>query len=450
MDEEQTQEDTKTGRLLRESRFAPSSNVSNGLCVQGTSVDYTVLLSHFDDLANRLSQNERDLPDSMADYQQDIKRTAPNSPEIPYVLYSAGLSLYSRYRHSKEDTDLEAAKDNFCNALKAMPADSVISVWTENLISRLSFDRNSVVHEALINFGKAAEALTTNKPNLPALLYVLALSISGFFPLDGTDEDRKKTITTYRNAIDISPSNFTHLPAMHDSLGGILRRCGDDASLSEAIAEYRVAVKLTHRSDPQYLRRLTRLGVALNTRLLDDTDLDEAITIFQEVLMLAPAPYEDSSSVHMAIAILYEDRFKRWRDDADIEEALVSYWKVIESRPAGQNSNLPVALARRSNLLMSRFKRYGNIADRDEAIISYRECVKHTPGDIERSNRLQDLALALYSRYNVDGNVSDLEEAITSYRELIRLTPQNPPNVPILAARLHDFSYTLKARFRRS
>ncbi|KAF8191183.1 tetratricopeptide repeat-containing protein [Pholiota molesta] len=184
---------------------------------------------------------------------------------------------------------------------------------------------------------------------------------------------------------------------------------------------------------------LTSLASALFVRFEQrgaPSDLDEAISINQEALLLRPAPHPDrSSSVNNLAAALYT-RFQQQGASCDLDEAISFFREALLLRPA-PHPDYSMSLNNLGNALHMRFEQRGAPSDLDEAILSHREALFLRPAPHpEQSMSLNNLAIALHTRFAQRGASSDLDEVISIHREALLLQPAPHPVHPMSLSNL--------------
>ncbi|THH12052.1 hypothetical protein EW146_g7830 [Bondarzewia mesenterica] len=218
------------------------------------------------------------------------------------------------------------------------------------------------------------------------------------------------------------------------------------SSLNMSIILHREVLQLRPSPHPHRSESLIQLADALNARF-DQTrsklDLDEAITLYHEVLnLLYPCsssqrflctpptmPLPDRPSITMNnLAILLGRRFKQTGEILDLEGAISFHQQSLELLPA-LHPYRSMLLNHLASALQTRCEWVGQLSDLEGAILFHGQALELRPAPHpHRSKSLNNLANALKTRFNQTGQLSDLEEAISFHRQALELCPAPHPD----------------------
>ncbi len=185
----------------------------------------------------------------------------------------------------------------------------------------------------------------------------------------------KDSETLFQHALEVTENNYL----AHKALGGALLKKGQ---IDEAISQYQEAILLI----PGYAEAHYNLGNALGRQ----GQIDEAISQFQEAIRLKPDYAEAYNNLGIALG-----------RQGQIDEAIRQFREAIRLKPdyADAHNNLGTALGRQGQI--------------DEAISQYREAIRLKPDYADAHN---NLGIAL-------GRKGQTDEAINQFQEAIRLKP---------------------------
>ncbi|KAJ6538403.1 CHAT domain-containing protein, partial [Mycena sp. CBHHK59/15] len=254
-------------------------------------------------------------PDRAGQHQEALALTPEGHPDRAGRLQSLAVSFGQRYQRLGDLTDLEAALQNYQQALALTPEATQIMLDISE-IGR--FDRSQA---ALQNDQEA-----------------LALTPEGH-------PDRAGPIS---------------------EIGRFDRSQGCPAELSKALA-------LTPEGHPDHAGRLQSLAVSFTDRyqrLGDLTDLEAALQNDQEALALTPEGHPDRAGCLQSLAVSFTDRYQRLGDLTDLEAALQNKQEALALTPEGH----PDRAGRLQSLAVSftdRYRRLGDLADLETIFSSY-------------------------------------------------------------------------------
>ncbi|EDQ98767.1 tetratricopeptide repeat-containing protein [Laccaria bicolor S238N-H82] len=266
-----------------------------------------------------------------------------------------------------------------------------------------------------------------------------------------SNRDLDKEITAFRHGLEPAPhpDRSQSLNNLAYSLNTRFERWGASNDLDEAISLHQEALLLRPAPHPNRSASLNNLANALQSRFEQQgasNDLDEAISLHQEALLLLPAPHPDHSMSLNNLANALQSRFEQQGASNDLDEAISLHREALLLRPA-PHPDRSSSLNNLANALQSRFEQGGASNDLDEAISLYREALLLRPAPHpERSSSLNNLANALQSRFEQWGASNDLDEAISLHREALLLRPAPHPDH---SASLYNLADAFRSRFEQ-
>jgi CHAT domain-containing protein/tetratricopeptide (TPR) repeat protein len=230
-----------------------------------------------------------DLDRALSFWEETVKLTPDNSPELLIPLNNLGLGLKNRYARLGEFNDLQEAIQNYQKAVELTPNNSPELLIPLNnlgnaLIERYAhLDEFNDLQEAIQSFWKTVELAPDNSPELPKYLNNLGIGLSNRYARLGELNDLQDAIQNYQKAVELTPNNSPELPSPLNNLGLGLRnrytRLGEFNDLQEALQNYQKAIELSPDNSPELPKYLNNLGNGLSDhydRLGDLNDLQEA------------------------------------------------------------------------------------------------------------------------------------------------------------------------------
>jgi len=232
-------------------------------------------------------------------WEQAVKATPPDSPDLRMYLNNLGTGLGERFVRTGREADLEEAIRVFQQAVKATPPDSLdLPSGLNNLGTGLSdrfvrTGREADLEEAIRVFQQAVKATTPDSPVLPRYLSNLGTGLRDRFACTGREADLEEAIRVFQQAVKATTPDSPVLPLRLNNLGTGLSdrfaRTGREADLEEAIWVFQQAVKGTTPDSPVLPGCLKNLGTGLRdrfTRMGREADLEEAIRVFRRACEL--------------------------------------------------------------------------------------------------------------------------------------------------------------------
>jgi tetratricopeptide (TPR) repeat protein len=211
---------------------------------------------------------------------------------------------------------------------------------------------------------------------------------------------------------------ITSGPDAHDALAIALatrferHHLNDD--LRDALAAARDAVDDPDHAEPRHVVTLANVLVISYEDGGSQRDLDDAITLLQDLIARPSAHVELTPVVWSNLGAFLTTRHDHSHQRDDLENAVSALQYAISQA----NIDAPTrgaCLVNLANAYMARFDADGNPDDLDEAIDCAVQAVD-TPGvsAVDRITVLATLALALRTRFDVSGDRADIDAAIAA------------------------------------
>jgi tetratricopeptide (TPR) repeat protein len=173
---------------------------------------------------------------------------------------------------------------------------------------------------------------------------------------------------------------------------------------------------------------------------------DPADGFRREAVSLYPEGHTGHDTYLNNLAYSLQYRFNYQGKSHDLDEAISLYEEMLLLHPVGHISR-DTSLDNLGRALRTHFRQHGDIDDINRAVNLRREAlVLCPPGNSSRHKRLNNLALALKVRYGKLDDSKDLDEAIDLYYELLRLMRLDDPT---RHRSLYNLSSALSSRFTK-
>ncbi|KDR83220.1 hypothetical protein GALMADRAFT_874858 [Galerina marginata CBS 339.88] len=266
-----------------------------------------------------------------------------------------------------------------------------------------------------------------------------------------SNKDLDKEITAFRHGLELAthPDRSASLNNLANALKARFEQQGASNDLNEAISLHREALLLQPATHPDHSTSLNNLANVLHTRFEQQgtsNDLDEAISLHQDALLLWQAPHPDRSMSLSNLAFALHTRFEQRGISNDLNEAVSLHRESLLLRPV-LHPDRSVSLNNLANALHTCFEQWGTASDLDESISLHREALLLRPAPHpDRSASLDNLATSLHTCFEQQGNLNDLDEAISLHREALLLRPAHHPD---RSMSLCNLAYALHTRFEQ-
>jgi CHAT domain-containing protein len=363
-------------------------------------------------------------------WEETVKLTPDNSPELPSFLNNLGNGLIERYARLGDLNDLQKAIQSYKKAVKLTPDNSpelpsFLNSLGNGLINRYArLGELNDLQEALKVSQQAVKLTPDNSPNFPMYLNNQGNGLINRYARLGKLNDLQEALKVYQQAVKLTPDNLPDLPMYLNNQGnGLINRyarLGEINDLQEALKVYQQAVKLTPDNSPDLPSFFNNLGSSLRdryVRLSELNDLQEAITVFQQAVKLTP---NNSPNLPVSLNNLgtgLRDRYARLYELNDLQEAIKVSQQAVKLTP-DKSPDFPSLLNNLGTGLSNRYARLGELNDLQEAIKNYKKVVKLTPDNSpDFPSSLNNLGTGLSDRYQRLGDLNDLSEAITNYQQ---------------------------------
>ena len=393
-------------------------------------------------------------------WEQAVKATPTDSPDLPMCLNNLGTGLGDRFARTGREADMEDAIRVYRQAVKATPTDSPrLPMYLTNLGNGLSdrfarTGREADMEGAIRVYQQAVKATPPDSPDLPMYLNNLGNGLRARFRRTGREADLEDAIRVFQQAVKTTPPDSPGLPSRLNNLGNGLRarfrRTGREVDLEEAIRVFRQAVKATQPDSPDLPMYLSSLGTGLGDRFARtgrEADLEDATRAFQQAVKATPPDSPDLPMYLNNLGNGLRARFRRTGREADLEDAIRVFQQAVKATPP-DSPDLPSRLNNLGTGLLARFRRAGREADLEEAIRVFQQAVKATlPDSPDLPMYLSSLGTGLGDRFARTGREADLEEAIRVFQQALQATPLDSPDLPMY---LNNLGNGLRARFART
>lgn len=194
-------------------------------------------------------------------------------------------------------------------------------------------------------------------------------------------------------------------------------------NIKESVLLARDAAQIVTDSDSKKPLRLNMPATQLADQYLNSEKpdiewLNEANSLMDKALELAPRDSEDRGVMYLTLCIINFRRYKELGLEVDIDNS-IQYGRLAVNFLPAEDRRLPVCLTRLSESLGLKFenKDFGILAYLDEALVFSRQALSLTSPAGPRSNyRMDNLCYMLEKRAEVTGDIDTLEEAIQTRR----------------------------------
>ncbi|EDR00777.1 uncharacterized protein LACBIDRAFT_295705 [Laccaria bicolor S238N-H82] len=266
-----------------------------------------------------------------------------------------------------------------------------------------------------------------------------------------SNRDLDEVITAFRHGLEPAPhpDRAESLNRIATALHTRYKWWGTSNNLDEAISLHREALLLRPVPHPDRAVSLNNLANALQTCFEErgaSNNLDETISLRREALLLEPAPHPDRSMSLNNLANSLQTCFKQWGVSNDLDEAISLHQEALLLRPAPHPDH-SMSLNNLANALQTRFEQWGASNDLDDTISLHQEALLLRPAPHpDHSMSLNNLANALQTRFEQRGASNDLDDTISLHQEALLLRPAPHPD---RFSSLNNLANALRNRFEQ-
>ena len=371
-----------------------------------------------------------------------LKETPDTDPARPRRLNLLGLITRTEYNYSKNPKSLSASIDALLEATKLPADDSVKSQIWNNLRIALEYrydgpngrsldDLEAAItaNENVLKYCQDRESLSINYNNLSQIRRRLFERNGDLTILNQSIQDAKNAIS---NAIPDDP----YLPVYYHNLGIALQAkwttTKSDMQLLEELLACRKHCTELPCSNADYRHLfLNSHAVSLRARFNvygEVADLDEALSIYRQILETDKISTPDQIMCRNNLAIALHDKFKRVGDIDDLNTGIKELYEAVKvARNLHDEHDTAMSLSNISILLATRFEYTGAIGDLVSTVDSAKSAV-----DLEMMNprsrlifsRLLNYANALKMKYLRTEDPADLDRSIDQYEAALKYSPE--------------------------
>lgn len=400
-----------------------------------------------------ITKNPEDLVETINLSTHAVHIAPKDHPGRPFYLVVHAIALYCRYSHTARLPDLHESIHLGLEAWSISsqgdtPADHHNQFWCAGNLAlwftgRYLREGTASDLERAVEFRQHADrtALIVNNGK-PIDLYDMHLGTRNTGTPDAPD---KPIILLAKEGIPDHPSRLFNVAVEQFKL---YSENPDAAELSSATFLCGFSVAATPSEHLQRPARVEFLGKCVQTRYAIKRgvdalghateqcesaaeDLDDAISLFQEVIIAAspdhPAWYP---SVH-SLGPLYMDRYHHSGDLGDLQMALLALQQSANITPRDHPLR-PSRLRCLGDAKQSSYAVFKRVSDLDEAQRLFQEVIEISPhGCPSRAGYLADLATVHRTKYEDMENVDDLEKSVLLYEDALKAWPDHdhPPEL---------------------
>lgn len=354
----------------------------------------------------------------------------------------AGQSFFNRYHERKSQEDLAVARRLFNEGLQHGSDASTLAILLHSLgdvLTNIYRDRSSpqALKESITYYHQAVDSLDPDDANWCAFMDDLGTALRDQYTYSGDLPPLNESINIHQRILKNAASS-SNLASYFNHLGNSLfdryRHLEQLADLQQAIAAFEQAVQ--RAPGEERAGYLSNLGNALSDRsnhLHSIADMERAIDLQREAVRLDPQHLFYRTNLGCELGIYYDLTGRM----EDIDESITILEEVIEDTPA-DSPDLPDYHVNLSGSLLKRYDAQAGPEDLRRVLRHLRialALLPDTPKQVHAQSRphlldasarptyLYLLAGTLLASYGSSGRVADLREALERLREAIKQLP---------------------------
>jgi TPR repeat protein len=404
--------------------------------------------------------NLSDLQSAIFHGERAVQLIDDGHPNRALYLYDLSVSQDDRFRRCGYLPDLENAISNCAKAVD-LADDACPRKWMYLLslgtCYSIRFEHRgdlSDLESALSQHEKGIQLTDDGHPERARFLSELGACHQALFERLSNISDLEYAISYHQNAVDITNDEHAEKAFYLSNLGisqfTHFERFNDLANLEHSLLNAAKAVRLTDDGNPRKPSLHMNLSKAHLLRFQhhgDLSNLDSGISNIKQAIDLKPDARDPMAARRLSnLGVALESRFTRLGDLDDLEDAISYQIKAVELTNDGHPYK-PVYLSALAGSQRSRFKRLNDLTDLNNAISNKEKAVELTDdGHPSKPQYLSGLGMAQRDRFSQPGgNNLDLENAISNTKKAVQLTDDE---YPTKAGFLWNLSIVQATRFK--
>ena len=425
--------------LLRESSLTQQQSRSPSSIQRPDELKYfsSVLFTRYG-----LSHRDADLDELISVGHKLLGLWPVTHPDRPSALENLAHHLYTRYTKKQQPTDLDDAITWRREALQLMHNRdrSWISTLNNQGVSlRKRFERTARYEDLTEAVSIHREVLMRLPKSDPERWMALGNLGNALSEQAEASDNPDELISILKEAIQIQKSDTRLLNQLATALYNRSRSTSQISDLNDAVALHQEVLVLLPETHADRARSLDNFATTLRERAVHNgqlTDLDKAVTLLREVMEMRPAPHEKRPRTLNNLAAAYENRFLLTGQVADLDDSVALLREALSLISKG-HPEWALTLTNLGCALDTRYRQTRQSADLTEAISLHRDSLEsRPPPHPERSRSVINLACVLGMRSIDEDGLNSINEAIAIQEEIFELLPARHADQKLLTDNL--------------
>ncbi|GJE97949.1 CHAT domain-containing protein [Phanerochaete sordida] len=380
-----------------------------------------------------------DLDAAIGHAREHIRLCAASDMQRILALSAVAAALLARYEHAGKPEDLEEsialAREALALCSPEMPSRPyLLNILVPALVERFTrdFSREEDLDASILLGTEALSLRPSRHPDHARSIISLAVAKWTRFIFKAESGDLDDGIEALRSTVALLPPRSTLRPIALGRLAtSLLFRSmwlGSSAALEESVSRANDALAACGQGNRHRAMILNSLASSFGNRFVRE-DLNKSISFGYEALALCPPGHAGRIFILGSLAQSIMSRFMINGHTDDLNEALSLFQKTLELAPDAAESPIRMScILALAGGLSARFHWTGNLDDISDGIKYGYEalslCPKDHPG---RLGNLATLASSLGERFIQMGQLQDSTRGIEFLHEALALCPHGSP-----------------------
>jgi hypothetical protein len=373
--------------------------------------------------------------------QEALDLCADDHPGRLQALYNLANVTQALFAKSKRDADLDETIRLYRATIEIAPEDDPCLSWSYHNLAIAYYQRSDDLDSCIEANEHALKLRPKGHVDRGASLRKFGeVLVTRYNARPAREDDLDRAITMYQEVLELKPfSDPDDLFCLADALWLRFERLDNADDIERVVGlrrECLIHFPIQHPLHATMVRSLREAVVARGKRLETITDLNEGVTLSEDLLGYTKFIPRETSLILLARAL--ESRWKLERNAEDLEKSIILYQDALQlcfpNHPIRASCLLSFAHA-----LHERYMRSKNKEDLEQAIAL--QCEATIPLRLSNPESVGNLGIFLAARFELFYQRDDINKSIQHLTEAIKLCSAAVPRAywGYVKARAHAY-----------